>query len=154
MRATRAMTAAPGLAMGVRVPVATRDGDDLDRALKDSARREQFFGRRLQLVRAASHYDDLEAPVVIQVHVHGRSHLVAQLVLHVGDSILQLAHVVVVHDGHAGERIDALPGERPHDLGSREVPYELGPGASPFPDELVELTQQRRFHRDPESREV
>jgi len=97
----------PGGARGV----ARSLGDvrsDLDAALEHAARRKERLGRLLKLVRAAPHHDDFEAPFGIEVNVHRGPHLLAQLVLHVGNALGELAHVVVVNDGDARERLYAF----------------------------------------------
>ncbi|HZU84588.1 MAG TPA: hypothetical protein VE987_16780, partial [Polyangiaceae bacterium] len=66
--------------------------------MHDSSCGEERLGDPLQAVGAAPHDDHLEAALVVEVHVHRRAHLVAELVLHLGEPFGQLAHVMPVDD--------------------------------------------------------
>ena len=119
MRVTRVIVALR--IVRVRVGGPLRHGHDFDRPVKNSARREELLGSQLQFVGATAHHDDLEASVVIEVHVHRRSDLIAQVVLHVRDAFGKLANVVVVYDRDAGEGFHPLARQRSHELAAREI---------------------------------
>jgi hypothetical protein len=121
--------------------------------VQDAPRREESLRRLLQPVGASAHDDDLEAAVGVEVNVHRRPNLVAELVLHLGDALGELAHVVIVNDGGACEGVDPPRRERPNDVGASEIPQCLGASAAPLADELVELRQERRLHRHTEAYE-
>ena len=63
-----------------------------------AARREDAIRRLFQDVRRAAHGDDLEAVIVIEVHVQRGDHRVAELVLDFRQALGELAHVVLVDE--------------------------------------------------------
>ena len=137
--------------VAVRRPVSRFFDDDLDRTLQYAAGREQGLGNLLEAVGADAHDDDFEAPLVVEVNVHRRADLIAQLVLKFRQVLAELPDVMVVNDGHAGKRFNASGSLRADDFRTGQVSKELRPGALALLNELVELRQERGFHRDTES---
>ncbi len=111
--------------LGVRPRHARRLEHNLDRALNDTARREERLGRLLQTIRAPAHHDDFEAALVVEVDVHRRPDLMAEIVLHARQTLGELADVMVIDEGDAGERFDALAREGANDFSARKIPKEL-----------------------------
>ncbi|MGA7124369.1 MAG: hypothetical protein WBY94_29980 [Polyangiaceae bacterium] len=90
--------------------------DDLDRSLQDASGGKQRFGDLLEAIRATPHDNDFKASLVIEVHVHRRADLIAQLVLQLRQVLAELPNVMVVDDGHAGKRFDASGSLGPDDF--------------------------------------
>ena len=55
--------------------------------------------------RSAAHHQDLQAVVVIQVHVQGGEDRVMEVVLDIGEFLVQQAHVVIVDQGDGAHHL-------------------------------------------------
>jgi hypothetical protein len=126
-------------------------GHDLDSALLHSAQGQQAVGDALQPIRTPTNHDDLQAKVVADVHVQCRPHLLAQLVLQLGQPFAEVAHVVVVDQGQGGDGVHGLGHLVAAHLGARQVAKHLGARAAARADHGVELAQKRTFEGHAES---
>jgi len=79
---------------------------------------------------------------VAEVDVQAGAHVVAHLVLQLGQLFWQVAHVVVVDQRQRPHGVDAARDLGAADLGARQVAEQLGAGAAAFLDQDVELAQQ------------
>jgi hypothetical protein len=75
----------------------------------DAARAEDPVRGGLELVRVALQHDHLQAQIVRQVHVHRRADLVPERVLHLGQRVRQVAHVMVVDERKGAHRLHVRP---------------------------------------------
>ena len=128
--------------------------DHLDPAVLDAAGREDLLGKPPQLVRGPLQDDHLEAVHLVEVHMHGRPHLAAELMLERGQSLGEIAHVVVVDQRDRGDGIAPAGHLRPGDLRPGQIPQDLGPGAGPPFDQRIKGAEQRGLHRDPETHQA
>ncbi len=116
---------------------------------------EQAVGRRLDEGRRAAQHDDLQAVVVIEVDVQGRDDVLAEVVLHVGELLGELADVMVIDQGQRGDREPVALEVGVDQVGAHEVAQRLGAvGVALGPDVLVEALQEVTIHRDPESNQI
>ncbi len=123
------------------------EGKDLDPAVVNAARAEDPIGRGLQVIGVAAQDDDLEAQLVIQVHVHRRADLVAEVVLHVGQGVGQIADVVVIDEGERADRLDVRPRLALRDHRARHVAKGLRARRAARLDQAIEVAQERLLHR-------
>lgn len=126
---------------------------DLDSAVRHPAGRDELVRDRAQLVRAAVHDDDLEAAVMIEVHVQRRADLVAEVVLDLRELLGEVAHVVVVDQRERGDGRDAASDLGAHDFGAHEIAQDLRPRDAARLDERVEAIEEIGLHRDAEPNE-
>ena len=68
-----------------------------------ATRREEPIGDALQLVGAPAEHDDLEAVIVIEMHVERRANAVAEVVLDVVELLAEVAHVMIVDERQRGD---------------------------------------------------
>jgi len=155
------VSVAPRRGHGLKEPAAFRAGwfaarvcEQLEHAVKDSARRDHAVGCGAQDVGASSKYDDFEAAIVLEMHVHRRVHLVSELVLHFGQALRQVAHVVIVNDGERADGLYRLGNLAADDLGPRQIAEHRGTGALALPHHAIELLEESSVHGDTESIEV
>jgi hypothetical protein len=143
--------------MGVRVRVCfvagMRVGDDVDPAMGHAARCEQLVRHALKLVASTAHHDDLHAAVLVEVHVKGRTHLIPQLVLELGELLGEIAHVMVVDEGQGGDGRATARNLDADDLGSHEIPQDLRSRHAPVGHDDVEVIEQRLLHGHAEADE-
>lgn len=123
-------------------------GDDLEATVLHPARREHALGGFFQHVRRAAHDDDLEAVVVVEVHVHRGANGVPEAVLELGQPLGEVADVVVVHEGEGSDGGLAFSHLLLGNLGPNEVAEDLGACRPARLDDRVELGQEGVFHGD------
>ena len=126
----------------------------LGATLQDTAGREHARGGRLQLVGPPAHDDDFETMLAIEVHVHRRTYLVAEIVLQRGQLFGELTHMVIIDEGHGRKRADPILERRFPHLGAREIAQQLGPIASARLRELVDFRDEARLHGDAETHQT
>jgi hypothetical protein len=126
-------------------------GKELQGPVKDAAGCDQPVGRGAEHVRATSEDDDLEASVMLQVHVHRRMHLLTELVLHLRQPLGEISHVVVVDDGECADRLHRSLNDAADDFGAREVAQDGRSSAPTLSNDLVELLEEPPIHRNAES---
>jgi len=74
--------------------------------------------------------------------------------LQLRETLGQVADMVVIDEYQGAYRRYALLRLRPGDLGAYEIPDDLRPVGASLRGELVELREQRPFHRNPETAEL
>jgi hypothetical protein len=116
-------------------------GEQLERTVKDAARRDQPVGRVAQHVCATAQHDHFEAAIVVEMHVHRGVDLVAELVLHRRQPLGQVAHVVIVNDGERSDGLDWSLHRAAHHLGAREIAEHGGARALALSYDVVELLE-------------
>jgi hypothetical protein len=124
------------------VRLARDAGHDLDAAMLDAPQGQQAVGDALEQVGAAAHDDDLEAQIMVDVHVQGRADLLAEVVLQVGQPLAQIAHVVVIDQGERPDGIHALGHPVATDLGARQVAKQLRARAAARTHHGVQIAQE------------
>jgi hypothetical protein len=127
---------------------------DLDSAVLNASRCEKLLGHALELVRAATQDDYLEAAVMIEVHVKGRADPVPKLVLDLGQPLRQVTHVVIVDEREGRKGRNAALHLRPDHLTADEVAKELRASNPSFVHDNIEVLEQRSIHRHAEANEV
>jgi hypothetical protein len=123
-------------------------GHDLDASLLDPTQGQDTVGDTLQAIRATANDNHLQAQVVVDVDVQGGAHLFAQLVLQVGQSFAEVAHVMVVDHGQGCDGIDRRRHLGATDGGPCQVAEQLRPRAAAFAYHGVEVAKQRAFQCD------
>ena len=126
-------------------------GDDLDSTLFHTAQGEQAVGDGLQTVGPAADHDDLQAQIVADVDVHRRAHLLAQLVLKVGQLLAEIAHVVVVNQRERGDGVYRLGHLGPANLRAGQIAKQLRARATALANHGIEIAEQRAFKGHTES---
>ena len=123
-------------------------------ALEDTTGAEHFLCRNFELVRATAHHHHFETVLAIEMNVHGRAHLLAHVVLQRGELLGKLTDVMIVNERDRGKSADAILERRAPHLGAREIAQELGTVTPASFGQLVDLGNEARLHRDPESNEA
>ncbi len=116
-------------------------------AVKYSPGRDHVVGQGLDPVGLAFRHDNLHAPVVVEVYVHGCDDRAIELMLHVVEFARQVGDVVIVNDGDGANGFLVM---RPFlfDQGlSDQVSDRLGTvGVGVVPDIPVEALKERPVH--------
>jgi hypothetical protein len=133
------------------VPRLAESCHDLDSTLFHASQGEQAVGDALQTVGPTANDDDLQAQIVIDVNVQRRAHLLAQLVLKVGQPLAEVAHMVVVYQRQCCDGIHGLGHFGPSHLGARQIAKKLRARTSALANHGIEIAQQGAFERDTES---
>lgn len=94
--------------------------------MEHSFRRQDLIGGRLELVRATAEDDDLEAEIVVEVHVKRRPDLFPEIVLNLGQLLGELAHVVIVDERERRDAAGLRLRLRARDLAPNEIAQDLG----------------------------
>jgi hypothetical protein len=137
----------------VSVIVAPEIGDELDAAVLDAACGEETIGHVLQLSRAPAHDDHLEASLAVEVNVERRPNLFAETVLDLREVLAEIAHVVIVNQGHRGDGRGSPRHLGAHHFGAYEIAQNLGAGRPPRFSDRIEGGEKRPFHGDAKPRE-
>ena len=123
------------------MPVAglSNAGDDFDPTLLHAPQSQNAIGDVLQAVGSAAHDENLETQIVVDVNVQGGAHLVAQLMLKLGQSFAEVTHVMVVDQRERADRLHGLAHLGPPNLCSGQVPEQLGARAPPLTYQSIDL---------------
>lgn len=141
--------------MGMNEPrLASRHvGHDLEPTLLYATCGEHPLRRSLQHVGRPAHHDDLEAMVVVEVHVHRGAYGVPEPVLDLREPLGEVAHVMVVDQREGRHGGLSLANLLLRDLRTDQVPKDLRAGRPACLDDGVELRKERIFHGDAEPHE-
>lgn len=138
------------LARGLAQP---RKGDELDAALLHPAGREQALGGAADAIGWSREHDDLKTVGMIEVDMKGRTDRVAERVLHLGQALGEVAHVVIVDERERGDTRCAFADAGAGDLGADEIAQHLGAGDTTRLDDAIEVLEERGLHGDAEANE-
>lgn len=114
-------------------------GDDFDATLFYTPKSQKAVGDVLQAVGSATHDENLKTQIVVDVNVQRGAHLFAQLMLELGQSFAEVAHVMVVNQRERADRLYGLAHLSPPNLGSRQVPEQLGASAPALTYQSIDL---------------
>ena len=126
-------------------------GHNLDPALFHAPQGEQAVGDGLQAIGTATKHDNFEAQIMIDVNMQRGAHLLAELVLKVGQLLAEVAHVVVVDQGERGDGVHGLGHLGAPHFGAGQIAKQLRARASARTHYRVEIAQQRAFECNPET---
>jgi hypothetical protein len=135
----------------MRVTMLIDAGHDLDATLFHAAQGKQAIGDALQPVGSAAHDDDLQAQIVVDVHVQCGAHLLAQFVLKVGQPFAKVAHMMVVNHGQGRNGVHSLGHLGPAHLRASEIAKQFRARAPSLAHNGVEIAQERAFEGNTES---
>jgi hypothetical protein len=91
---------------------------------------------------------------LVEMHVQGRADAIAKLVLDLGQSLRQIANVVVIDECEGRERGNAALHLRPDNLAANEISKKLRASDPSLVHDDVEVLEQRSIHRHAEANEV
>lgn len=95
--------------------------EDIECAVLHAARRNDLIGEVLELVTGPFEDDDIEAVHLIERHVHRRANFSTQGMLELGQPRGEIAHAMIVDDGHRRNGIGAYGNGRARHLAPREI---------------------------------
>lgn len=139
-------------AFGDRRSRLRRERGDHGTSVLDTLGGDDPVARHPQLCGRTAHHDDFEAMIVIEMNVQRRDDCLAEFVLHLGELLGQLAHVMVVDNGER-RRADAafgyvLLGE----IRADQIAQRLGAiRVAAALDAAIEALEQVTVHRDAEA---
>lgn len=105
---------------------------------------DQGVGHSFNLRAFALHNQDLQAVIVIEMHVHSRHNMTLKVVLDVRELSGKVSNVVIVHKRDRRDRfpVSFVSPFLAHELISDEIPQRLGPRrVLATPNHIVEVVE-------------